>query len=45
MKLHLLGKKSDQLNKDLVNEYLDNMEKNSKNAIKLCNKGNGTKLI
>ena len=39
VKAHLLGEKSDKLNKDLVNEYLDNMEKNSEKAIKLCNKG------
>ena len=45
MKSHLLGKKSDQINKDLVNEYLDNMEKNSKNAIKHCNKRNSMNLI
>ena len=45
VKIHLLGKKSDKLNKDLVNEYLDNMEKNSENAIKLCNKGNGLTKI
>ena len=37
VKTHLLGDKNDKLNEDLVNEYLDNFEKNSENAIKLCN--------
>ena len=37
MEVHLLGKKSDKLNENLVKEYLENMEKNTLKAIKLCN--------
>ena len=39
-KEHLLNGKDDKLNEQLVNEYLENMEKNSAKAIKHCN---GTK--
>ena len=37
MKDNLFGDKSDNLNDELIKEYLENMEKNTKNAIKLCN--------
>ena len=33
---HLNSEKTDYLNEELIKEYLDNMEKNSSRAIKLC---------
>ena len=38
VKTHLSSDKSDNLNEELVKEYLYNMEKNAGNAIKICEK-------
>ena len=37
MKVNLIGDKDDNLNKELVNEYLENMDKNAEKAIKYVN--------
>ena len=34
VKEHLSSEKTDKLNEELVNEYLDNMDRNAENAIK-----------
>ena len=34
VKEHLSSEKTDKLNVELVNEYLDNMDRNAENAIK-----------
>ena len=38
MATHLSSDKTDNLNEELVKEYLDNMEKNAEKAIKICDK-------
>ena len=45
VKVHLLSEKDDKLNENLVIEYLDNMERNSKEAIKLCNEENNGEIV
>ena len=37
VKVNLIGDKDDNLNKELVNEYLENMDKNAEKAIKYAN--------
>ena len=37
MKTNLSGDKSDNLNEELVKEYLENMDKNAEKAIKYAN--------
>ena len=37
MKTYLSGDKSDNLNEELVKEYLENMDKNAEKAIKYVN--------
>ena len=36
MKEHLISAKTDKMNEELVNEYLDNMEKNFEKAVQFC---------
>ena len=33
---HLISENTDKLNEELVKEYMENMEKNAENAIKVC---------